>query len=182
METWPVARIDPPDYVFSQLNVPDSYMAARQAVEVVPYLWVVPGTNLVTDAAYADAPGRPALQMVAHHDLPLEVQAGGTLELSTLWANRQPIVVEHTATLSLIGAQGSQIPLTDQPIVSGWAGTPTSAWQSNQFHDVAFEAAIPENLSAGEYWLQVVVHADGEDACAPNCDVLVGELNIAPAD
>jgi hypothetical protein len=188
LDTWPQVRVNPPDAVFPQVEVPDSYMAARHAEEVVDDLWVVTDGDLVTDANYARTAGEADLQMVAHRKLPSSLEPGTSLQLHTLWVTREAIEGDYTVTQSLTGLEGETTAHTDQQLISGWAGTTTSHWLPYQFHDVEFTLDIPETLAEGIYTLQLDLYAQDGDtsasldglACAPGCQFSVDKITIVP--
>jgi len=180
LDTWPVARIDP-STPFDKIEVYDSYMAARQAQEVLPDLWVVAGDALVTDAPYASAYREATLQMVAHVGLPSSVAPGAALPLDTIWVARGEVGDDYVATLSLTGPDGASVAQADQELLSGAAGSPTSGWSADQFHDVALALDVPPDLPGGTYTLRLDLHAPSAEtsACAPGCRFAVGEIRVS---
>jgi hypothetical protein len=182
LETWPVARIEAPEYPNPQLAVHLTYMAARHAEEVVPGLWVVADGDLRTDAAYVQTDGDAALLMVAHVSLPPSVEAGSTLRLDSLWITRSDIGEDYLATLALLNAEGQPVVEAEQQLVSGWAGVPTSGWSANQFHDAALIVELPGDLAPGVYRLHLSLYTQtgGGSACEPGCRFVVDEVRVVP--
>lgn len=184
---WPVVRIDPPEFsdYWPQIEVQESYMAARHAEEIVPYLWAVTDGTLVTDAAYAQTAREAELQMVAHSQLPSVVNPGTFLEWDSLWVTHQAIEDNYIAELSLISSSGGIITQSNQTLVSGWEGTTSANWHANEFHDVSFRITIPDNATATSYTLQLELHSLEDPMsdslqCAPECRFVVDEVVVTP--
>lgn len=180
LETWPTAWINPPEYEFPQLSVHQTYMAARQAEEKVGDLWVVTD-DLVTDPPYAQASNPAALQMVAHGNLPSEVPADSILTLHTIWITRDEIAGDYSVTVSLVDAGDEERALFDRLLVSGWAGTPTSRWSPDQFHNAELSLRLPGTLEPGDYALRITIHpASGHEdiACGRVCEFIIDNVTI----
>jgi hypothetical protein len=177
LDTWPAVRLVPPDYPFAPVESYTTYVAARHAQPVTPELWVPTNGELVTDAEYTRANGDAALQMVAHAHLPPTVSPGETLVLDSLWVTRGEIAGDAVAMLELVSEEGTAASQSQAELISGWAGTPTSAWGVYQFHDTHLSIPVPGDLIEGRYQLSLSLKGvDG--ACAPGCAFVVDQVAV----
>lgn len=182
LETWPRADVrtyhaDAADGDESEEPL-RSYLQARHAFTPIDYVWIVPDDGLITDAPYATPTGA-ALQMVGHVPLPDGMRPGVAFTLHTIWVTRGSIAPDMRATLAAVDAAGQTLELDQHPLVGGWSGTTTGAWEAYRFYDVAFEAAIPADAEPGAYTLRLSLSPDGpEAACQPGCVFEVGTLTV----
>ena len=150
LETWPQAHINP---IPRDLDLYNSYMAARQSSEVLPGLLIVGDNPLVTDADYVEAYEWSTPQLVAHGQFPNSVRAGEDLLLHSLWVTWGPPAEDYWVKLSLVSTTDTPFVEVVRPLESGWAESPTSGWTSNEFHDADFMLDLPPDLPTGSYTL-----------------------------
>jgi hypothetical protein len=177
LETQPAIRIDPANYVNPELDVQIDYTYALHAEKIVPHIWWIDWDAWVIDLSDPPAELDTPLTLYAHQ-LPETAAAGDTLSLVTVWINREALDQAVEVTVSLSDESGESVAEVTEPLISGRAGTSTSEWSQPSFHDAAFELALPANLPAGDYTVQVSV-VGHPDLRQPHCTVTLGTLTVA---
>jgi hypothetical protein len=177
LETQPAVRIEATNYINPELEVQIDYTRALHAEEIAPHIWWIDWDAWVIDLAEPPAALDTPLTLYAHH-LPETATAGDILSLETVWVNREALDQAVEVSVSLIDDSREIVAEVTGPLVSGWAGAPASEWSQPSFHDAAFQLALPADLPARVYTVQVSV-VGPPDLCQPHCDVSLGTLTVA---
>lgn len=177
LEEWPLARVETFPQPNAEIRTHASYMAARQAIELVPHLWIV------NDGGITELEPRTAdsdLQVVAYQFLPQHACAGDKGEFNTLWVSRSSISERYLSTIILRTEQEAIVVTERLPIRSGWAGSTTDMWGAAEFHNVQYHLALPSTLESATYtvWLEIGNDAASPMECAPNCEVVIGQIEV----
>lgn len=178
LETWPAARITRDGLPSDEISPIKTYTQSRQMSEVIPDLWIPHDAPLVPQGLLGDSQALSTLQLAAYLDGSPASSGDRALLIETIWVTRGDIDDDLNAKITLFADEDYE---TIQPIVSGWAGTPTSDWGAYEFHDVTFEVDIPSRLGEGEYTLQIEVQTVSgipSEACQPNCVYQINELAV----
>jgi hypothetical protein len=101
------------------------------------------------------------------------VYAGDILRLALHWQADRPIEDDHRIQLSLIGSDGTTVPLSDAPPVHGTY--PTSRWSAGEVVTDRYTIRLDPGLSEDEY--EVVVSVEGFDEAIP-----LGSVQVEGSD
>jgi hypothetical protein len=153
LDAWPVIRIGQMDV--RGFGVARSYMDARHARQVIPRVWQVQGEVTTNREGYCQTNDRAIPQMVAYIELPASVEPGSPLRIETIWITRRDVKHDYSAQVALVNNDGTPVVQATIPLISGWAETASGEWLANQFHDVALVIELPDDLSPGDYGVQI---------------------------
>jgi hypothetical protein len=96
---------------------------------------------------------------------PAVIQAGGTLCVELNWQATQKPAGDYTVFVHLVNAQGQLVAQDDLQPQGGFA--PTSQWQVGSTIVDKHGLILPENLSAGQYTLQVGMYRSADQVGLP---------------
>ncbi len=107
---------------------------------------------------------------------PQQAIQGGVIKADIRWASSAPPVGDYQVCFYLRGAQTAADAAVCMPISSGW---PTSEWGANAVARGLYVLPIPEELTAGEFTLDMALAAVGEQEAAGEI-VPIAEMEVIP--
>ena len=92
--------------------------------------------------------------------VPPRVEAGSSVSISLWWTAEQPVPLDYSVSVFLLGDQGLPVAIQDGPPLNG--ESPTSAWEPGRLQYDTHRVDVPADVPPGTYEVGVRVYWYGD--------------------